>query len=177
MDRTDALRKYQSLRRMTVANGATPAEADTAQGLADRLAARFSFTSADDAQQHTANRFQSAWEDIVRQAQQAAARERARAAQDANARAKAREDVRKAREDAAGRKAREEQQTRDRQWWYDYEAARRTWHWEMRKCGKANCWCKLVDTKAGQGHGPYRYAKKRTGAKVNSVYLGKARAS
>jgi len=178
MDRTDALRKYQSLLRMTVGRGATPAEADTAKGLADRLAARFGFGPAD-AQQDTrsssshGNPWASQWDDIIRRARETAAREQA--ARQARARQQARENVNRARQQQAGQQAREDQQAHDRQWQYDYEAARRTWHWESRKCGKANCWCRHVDTKAGQGHGPYRYAKKRTGAKVNSVYLGKGR--
>jgi hypothetical protein len=178
MDRTDALRKYQSLLRMTVGRGATAPEAATAKGLADRLAARFGFGPAD-AQQNTqrtssshSNPWANAWDDIVRQAREAAAREQAAREQ---ARRQARENVNRARQQQAGQQAREDQQAHDRQWQYDYEAARRTWHWEMRKCGKAACWCSRVDTKAGQGHGPYRYAKKRTGTKVNSVYLGKGR--
>jgi hypothetical protein len=175
MDRTDALRKFQSLLRMTVANGATPAEADTAKGLADRLASRFGFGPADAQQPRTSSArasstWANAWDDIVRQAREAAAREQA--AREAAARAR-RQQAREQASSHAGQQAREDQQARDRQWQYDYEAARRTWHWEHRKCGKSNCWCRLADIKAGQGHGPYRYAKKRTGAKVNSVYLGK----
>jgi hypothetical protein len=54
-------------------------------------------------------------------------------------------------------------------WDYDYEAARRKWNWEGRKCGKMNCWC----SRRPGTHGPYRYAKKRTGRQVNSIYLGK----
>lgn len=183
MDRTDALRKYQSLLRMTVGRGATPAEADTAKGLAERLAARFGFSPADAQQStsHTSNPF-AGWDmnDILRRARETARREQAareaaarETARQARARQQARENVNRARQQQAGQQAREQQQAQDRQWQYDYEAARRTWHWEMRKCGKANCWCSRVDTKAGNGHGPYRYSKKRTGTKVNSVYLGK----
>lgn len=185
MDRADALRKYQSLRKMTVSRGATEGEADTAQRLADRLAERFGFTSADDTAQV------NAFEEIMRRW---AAEGAARAARERAYEAARQQAAREAREAAAARKYREQQAEAarkaagqasgeqagpdgawDRQWWYDYQAARRTWHWEMRKCGKASCWCKLADVKAGQGHGPYRYAKKRSGAKVNSVYLGRGR--
>jgi len=182
MDRTDALRKFQSLRRMTVARGATAPEAATAQGLADRLAARFGFGPADEQSGTQArNPFSGfnrsdPWDDIIRRAREAAeAARRADEARQARARQQARENVNRARQQQAGQQAREDQQERDRQWQYDYEAARRTWHWEHRKCGKSNCWCARADVKLAQGHGPYRYAKKRTGAKVNSVYLGKGR--
>lgn len=42
------------------------------------------------------------------------------------------------------------------------------WNWEHRKCGKKNCWC----AGAARGHGPYKYAKRRVGKKVASIYLG-----
>lgn len=45
------------------------------------------------------------------------------------------------------------------------------WNWEYRKCGKTNCHCSRAST--GRGHGPYKYAKRREGAKVRSVYIGR----
>lgn len=171
MDRADALRKFQALRKMTVARGATPGEAATAKGLADRLASRFGFSEADadsrnafdfmrEAMQH--QRDAMAREHAARAAREAAAREAARAAREAAARQ---------RHPGAGAQARDDAHERDRQWWYDYNAARRTWHWEHRKCGDQNCWCSTAPK--GYGHGPYRYSKQRRGRKVNSVYLGR----
>jgi len=40
--------------------------------------------------------------------------------------------------------------------------------WEYRTCGKRCSTCR-----GGPAHGPYKYAKRRTGAKVVSVYLGR----
>ena len=41
---------------------------------------------------------------------------------------------------------------------------------EYRRCGNPSCWC-ATDPR---GHGPYRYSKRRVGAKVVSVYRGRA---
>jgi hypothetical protein len=46
--------------------------------------------------------------------------------------------------------------------------AARNWRWEYRKCGKDSCWCAT----ATQGHGPYKYGKRREGKTVRSIYMG-----
>lgn len=53
-----------------------------------------------------------------------------------------------------------------------YRAERRAaikWKWEYRRCSKSNCHC----ARGGNGHGPYKYAKRRTGKLVRSIYIGK----
>ena len=47
------------------------------------------------------------------------------------------------------------------------EAAAR-FAWEYRTCGKRRCHC----MHGGARHGPYRYAKRRRGRTVRSLYLG-----
>jgi len=43
------------------------------------------------------------------------------------------------------------------------------WRWEYRRCGKPGCRCS-----SGHPHGPYKYAKKREGQSVRSIYLGRS---
>lgn len=46
--------------------------------------------------------------------------------------------------------------------------AARRWAWEYRTCGKPTCHCYR-----GHAHGPYKYAKRREGGTVRSIYLGR----
>lgn len=46
--------------------------------------------------------------------------------------------------------------------------AARRWAWEYRTCGKPRCRCAH-----GDKHGPYKYAKRRDGGTVRSIYLGR----
>lgn len=41
--------------------------------------------------------------------------------------------------------------------------------WEYRTCGKDRCRC----MRGGAPHGPYRYAKRREGKTVRSIYMGR----
>lgn len=50
------------------------------------------------------------------------------------------------------------------------ERAASRFGWEYRKCGKDNCHCARSRSK---GHGPYRYAKRREGRTVRSIYMGR----
>lgn len=45
----------------------------------------------------------------------------------------------------------------------------RRFRWEYRRCGQRKCWCRKAAR--GYGHGPYPYAKRRSGSHVRSIYL------
>src|SRR5262249_17573100 len=64
---------------------------------------------------------------------------------------------------------REPSHSAQRDWRDDFERTYKRYSWEFRRCGKAKCWC----SRAAQGHGPYRYAKKRVNGVPHSIYGGK----
>ena len=114
MTRLEAKRKIESLLRMKVSRGATPAEEATARRLAEALASKFGFSIRP---------LRTEW-----------------------------------RPDFDQRFARAEKRAGMR------------FNWEYRRCWKPRCHCMRT---SGQGHGPYRYGKKRSGRRVHSIYLGR----
>jgi hypothetical protein len=153
----EARRKYVSLGRMTVAAGCTPQEADTAARLREQIATRFPVVLIPE---HHGESIAEYIARIRREDAEAVENyERRRAAAAAPARkqprAKAGKSKRPARTAAAPAAEPRAPQSA-------------TYRWEYRKCGKPGCHCAT-----DKGHGPYRYAKRRDGTTVRSVYGGR----